>query len=74
MRKAASAEIDDVIKKGKAAADSIKGYDYIRYEVSNVAEALSATPITEITVSMLEDLLIRLNIIYFTAEMDTFRN
>ena len=73
MRKAAADKIKEVITKGKTAADSIVGYENIKYEVGNVVLCLSV-PIDEVTVSLLEDNLFKLQIISFAADMDICRN
>lgn len=73
MRKVATEKINEVIMKGKDAADGITGYENIKGEVNNVILCLSV-PIDAVTVSLLEDNLLKLHIISFAADMDVCRN
>ena len=73
MRKAAAQKIQEVVQKGKAAAESIVGYSYIKHEVAALVNELSAIPCEEITVSLLEDCLFKLDIFSFAADMDVSR-
>jgi hypothetical protein len=73
MRKASADKISTVITKGKVAVDCISGYENIKSEVNNVVICLSV-PIEEVTVSLLEDNLFKLQIISFAADMDVCRN
>lgn len=74
MRKAAAEKMQSVLQKGRSAADRIVGYSYIRDGVAEVVCRLAETPLEEIRVSMLEDLLFRLRIIALAADMDVFRS
>jgi len=59
MRRTAADKMSDVISKGKAAIDSIIGYENTKNEVSYLLNCLSV-PLDEITVPLLEDSLFQI--------------
>ncbi|MCL2013549.1 MAG: AraC family transcriptional regulator [Oscillospiraceae bacterium] len=73
MKKAAAGKIEEVICKGRSAADNINGYPCIKEEVTSRVKELSI-PIGEITETLLEDCLFKLDIIIFAADMEIFRS
>ncbi|MDE7298884.1 MAG: helix-turn-helix transcriptional regulator, partial [Lachnospiraceae bacterium] len=78
MRKNAEQSIRKAAEAGRSAAESISGgpdfpYAYIADELRAISNALSSTPLEEITVSCLEEYLLRLDIIAFAADMDALR-
>ena len=78
MRKNGEQKIQQVVEKGMAAVRDLSGnpllpYDYITAAVSEITEELSSMALEEITVSCLEDYLFRLDIVAFTADVDTLR-
>jgi hypothetical protein len=72
MRKAAADKMSDVIIKGRSAVDSIVGYENTKAEISNLLVCLSV-PLDEISFSLLEDNLFKLQIISFAADIDICR-
>jgi len=72
MRNAAVDKMSEVIAKGRSAVDSIVGYENTKTEISNLLACLSV-PLDEITVSLLEDSLFKLQIISFAADIDICR-
>jgi len=73
MRKTAADKMSGVITKGKAAVDSIVGYENTRNEVGNLLNCLSV-PLDNITTSLLEDSLFKLQIISFATDIDICRS
>ena len=76
MRKTAMQLIDAAIKEGEIAAEKLTDYayyDYIRYEIAALTKQLSSMPVEDITAGQLEDFLLRLEIISFAADTDSFR-
>jgi hypothetical protein len=76
-RKEADEKLRKVIQQGKNAVDCIGGdfhYTYIKRELESLANELSIMTLETITVSYLEDCLMKLNIIFFAAKMDIIRN
>lgn len=78
MRENAKQKIENAVKKGLAAARTLTSdpnlpYAYIAEEIMAITEALSAVPLEEITLSLLEDFLFRLDIAAFAADADVLR-
>lgn len=78
MRKNGEQKIQQAVEKGMAAVRYLSGdpmlpYDYIAAAVREIAEELSSMALEEITVSCLEDYLFRLDIVAFTADVDSLR-
>ena len=78
MRKNAEQLIQAAVEKGKAAAKELTSnadypYAYIADELISLANELSSLPLTEVTVSRMEEYLFRLDIIAFAADTDAFR-
>ncbi|MDR0325457.1 MAG: AraC family transcriptional regulator [Oscillospiraceae bacterium] len=74
MKKTAAAKIEETVQIGETAAGAVAGVPYIQAEIQHVVEALTSTPLEQISADFLEDLLFRLTIIEFTAGLDLFRN
>ncbi len=77
MRACAAEKLQRAAKQGKTAAaalwDDALPYAYIAEELTLIAGELAAVPLDDTTVSSLEDMLFRLDIILFAADMDTLR-
>jgi len=74
IKKSYDERIQQVVKVAKPAITSIVGYDNIRSELEHFVERLKQIPFDEKTALRLDDCLFQLNIISFTADMDTTRN
>lgn len=79
MRESAKQEIENAVKKGYTAAGALSAdpslpYAYIADEITAITEMLSSTPLEEITLSLLDDFLFRLDIAAFAAEADILRS
>jgi len=71
MRKTVSEKIQDAVKKGSAAAKSIPDdFYYIKDEIKQMVEKLSATPIEKITMQMLEDSFFKTRLITITGKLN----
>jgi methyl-accepting chemotaxis protein len=66
-------KVQKLIEKAHEAVEEIIGYSYIKDEVEIIAKELSSTPMDKITISGLESLLFRVNILSFAAKTDIFR-
>ena len=80
MRENAQGRILKAVEAGRAAAAEISAggerareYVYIAEEVKTIADTLSAMPLEEITTSLLEDDIFRLEVIAFAADVDALR-
>lgn len=78
MREQAKEKLQKAVEQGKAAAnrllnDSNLPYIYIADEILAIADELSLVPLEEVTVSLLEDYLLRLDVIVAAANMDALR-
>jgi len=73
MKKTAAGKISAAVRAGKAAAEKITGYNYIRREVENIAGELKK-PLGSITAHLLEDCAFRMDIIALSADIDVTRN
>ena len=78
MREQAKEKLQKAVEQGKAAAnrllnDSNLPYTYIADEILAIADELSLVPLEEVTVSLLEDYLLRLDVIVAAADMDALR-
>ena len=78
MRKNGEQKMQQAVEMGMAAVRDLSGdpqlpYDYIAAAVREIAEELSSMALEEITVSCLEDYLFRLDIVAFTADVDSLR-
>ena len=74
MRESAAEKIQTAIRDGRAAAESIKSYENIRYEIRNIADCLADAPVENITTDLMDDLLYRFFIIQFTIDTDILRS
>ena len=78
MREQAKVKLQQAVECGKAAAsrllnDSNLPYTYIADEIMAIADELSLLPLEEVTISLLEDYLLRLDAIVAAADMDVLR-
>lgn len=78
MRKNAKQEIGNAVEKGRATAKNLSAepnlpYAYIAEEITAITESLSSMPLEEITLSLLEDCLFRLDIAALAADADVLR-
>ena len=78
MREHAEEKLQKAVEKGRAAASSLLAdpaypYAYIAEGLMTIADELSSMSLEEVTVSVLEDYLFRLNMIGFAADMDAMR-
>lgn len=78
MRENTEEKIQNAVKKGEAVgkgflADPALPYSYIGEEILAIARELSSFPLEKITVSFLEDCLLRMDIIIFAGDMDVLR-
>lgn len=74
MRKTAADKIDQVIQAGKAAADGITGYSYIKDEIVALVNAINAIPMEDMSLTHLENSLFRLQILSFAVATDVLRS
>ena len=78
MREQAKEKLRKAVELGKSAAnrllnDSNLPYTYIADEITTTADELSLIPLEEVTVLLLEDYLLRLDVVVAAAEMDALR-
>ena len=77
MRKNAEQKIGDAVEAGLAAAGKLSDpalpYGYIAEAVREIAEAIAALLLEEVTAYGLEDALFRLDTVLFAADMDMLR-
>lgn len=78
MRERAKEKLQKAVEHGKAAASRLLNdpnlpYTYIADEITAIADELSFLPLEEVTVSLLEDYLLRLEVIVAAADMDVLR-
>ena len=78
MREQAKIKLQKAVEQGKAAAGRLLGdpnlpYAYIANEIMSIADELSFLSLEEVTVSLLEDHLLRLDVICAAADMDVMR-
>lgn len=78
MRKNAQQALEKAIEKGRTALgmlskDFTLPYAYIADELATITDELSNLALEEVTVSRLEDCLLRLDIVAFAADMDVLR-
>lgn len=77
MRKNAEQKIGDAVEAGLAAAGKLSDpalpYGYIAEGVREIAEAIAALSLEEVTAYGLEDALFRLDTVLFAADMDMLR-
>ena len=78
MREQAREKLQNAVEQGKAAASRLLSdpnlpYTYIADEIMAIADELSLLPLEEVTVSILEDYLLRLDVIAAAADMDVLR-
>ena len=77
MRKNAEQKIGDAVEAGLAAAGKLSDpalpYGYIAEGVREIAEAVAALSLEEVTAYGLEDALFRLDTVLFAADMDMLR-
>ncbi len=77
MRKNATQKIQDAVKAGMEAAESLSDprlpYSYIADGVREIAEALHSLSLDEVTVYFLEDTVFHTETILFAADMDILR-
>ena len=78
MREQAKEKLGKAVEQGKDAAnrllnDSNLPYTYIANEIMAIADELSLMPLEEVTVSLLEDYSLRLDVVAGAVEMDVLR-
>lgn len=78
MRENATQKLQDAAAKGRAAAKGLSDdpalpYTYIAEEIRKIADELSSLALDEVSVSILENYLFRLDIIASAAELDMLR-
>ncbi|MDR2568663.1 MAG: helix-turn-helix transcriptional regulator [Oscillospiraceae bacterium] len=74
MRDNATQKIEDAVTKGELLIKEIDGYEYIKRELIAVVDDLRSRSITNITEDYLDDLILRLRIISFSADTDVLRS
>ena len=67
-------KLKPVIQQAKDASDAIKGYENIKFEMTNFVKRLECIPFDEFTAPRLDDCLFSLNIILFASDMLVLRN
>lgn len=77
MRKNAAEKMEKAAATGRAAAAALANpdlpYGYLAEEVGNLAEGFGSSPLEEVTLSWLEDGLMRLETAAFAADVDALR-
>lgn len=78
MRERAAQKLSDAADAGRLAANRLSEtaalpYGYLGEEIGEIAEELSALALEEVSVSVLEDYLLRLELVTSAAEMDLLR-
>ena len=78
MREQAKKKLQKAVEQGKIAADRLLNesnlpYTYIADGITAIVNELSLMPLEEVTVSLLEDYLLRLDVIVAAADMDVLR-
>ena len=79
MRNTAKDKLEKAAQRCREVITALKGspnscYDYIREEIEVIEREISHTSLEKITTEFLEDLVFRLDIIAFSAEIDVLRN
>ena len=79
IRSSAEEKINGAVKKGREAAKLLEAapdrcYTYIKEEIDIITKELYFTTLEKVTSEFLEDLVFRLDIIAFSADMDMLRN
>ena len=77
MRKQAGEKMEKAVAAGRVAAkvlaDPVLPYGYLAEEIGDLAESFGSMPLEEVTLSCLEDGLLRLETAAFAAEVDALR-
>lgn len=77
MRQNGKKKLESCVEAGRAAAKTLSDpslpYTYIAEEILRIAEELSATPLEEVTLYLLEDASFRLEAVAFAANVDIWR-
>ena len=78
MRKNAEQLIQKIVEKGRITSsmltkDSNYPYSYITEQISKITNELSSLPLNSITLSMLEDYKLQMDIVSFTFDIDVMR-
>ena len=77
MRQNGKEKLESCVEAGRAAAQTLSDpslpYTYIAEEILRIAEELSATPLEEVTLYLLEDASFRLEAVAFAANVDIWR-
>lgn len=78
MRKNAQQALEKAVEKGRTALEMLDKnftlpYAYIADELAAITDELSSLVLEDVTVSRLEDCLLRLDIVAFAADMDVLR-
>ena len=78
MREQAKEKLQKAVEQGKIAANRLSNdfnlpYTYIADGITAIVNELSLMPLEEVTVSLLEDYLLRLDVIVAAADMDVLR-
>ncbi len=77
MRQNGKKKLESCVEAGRAAAQTLSDpslpYTYIAEEILRIAEELSATPLEEVTLCLLEDASFRLEAVAFAANVDIWR-
>ena len=78
MREQAKEKLQKAVEQGKIAVDRLMNdsnlpYTYIADGITAIINELSMIPLEEVTVSLLEDYLLRLDVIVAAADMDVLR-
>ena len=77
MRQNGKKKLESCVEAGRSAAQTLSDpslpYTYIAEEILRIAEELSATPLEEMTLYLLEDASFRLEAVAFAANVDIWR-
>ena len=77
MRQNGKKKLESCVEAGRAAAQTLSDpslpYTYIAEEILRIEEELSATPLEEVTLCLLEDASFRLEAVAFAANVDIWR-
>lgn len=74
MRNAMVVKMKEVVRRAREASDMIKGYGYIKNEITYMADELAAMPIEAVTAKRLNDHLFKLPILQFSIDTDILRS
>lgn len=74
MHKNAVDKMDTAVRRAKVAADMIQGYDYLKNEISHMADDLAAESVGEIAIHKLSDHLFELSVLQFSIDAEIIRS